>query len=163
MRYLKPRKPKIEISGNIYELLFSLDVIDNIQDKSNMPMTEIIMTLFENENRKLTIQVLIKYLTGQLIEIDDNELDYYSNLLINTYINQMKCKEIPELKKSEPQDENYEFIDIERMIYIGTAVLNYPDDRVWNMTIGEYRTLHNEHAKYNGWFKEEKEQSMLGI
>jgi hypothetical protein len=163
MRYLKPYSPVIIINDKEYKLLFSLDAIDNIQDRTNMPMTEIITSLFDHEARSITIQVLIKYLTGQVIEIDKNQEEYYSTILLNTYINQMKYKDIQGLKMAEAPDGEYEFTDVEHWFYIGTVVLERPEERVWNMSLGELRTLYNEHAKYNGWFKEEKEQSMLSL
>lgn len=165
MSFLKPRIPKIKISGTEYELIYTLDIIDNIQDRAKMSMTEIMMWLIEGsiETRKMSAKVLIECLTGQLIEIEDDELEFYSSLLTHIYIQQMKCKEIPGLQKKLIQDGEYEFIDIEYWIYIGTVVLNRAENDVWKMTLGKIRTLYNEHAKFSGWIKEEKEQSLLNI
>ena len=162
MRYLKPEISTININNNIYNLIFSLEVIDNLQDKVQLPMTEIIMMLTDEKSlksRKLTAQVLLKYLTEQLVDIDDDKLDYYSALLLNTYIEQIKSKEIEGIKKAS-QNDGYEFINIEHWVYIGTVVLQKPEDEVWKMTLGKLMTMHNEHAKYSGWIKEEKEVSI---
>jgi hypothetical protein len=163
MRHLKPRKPVINVNGKTYELVFSLDVIDEIQDKTTLPVTEIILMLMDFKTRNLAIKVIMKCLIGQDLELQESELENYSILLINTYIEQLKCKEIKGLQRQETPNGEYEFVDIERWFYIGTVVLNYPEDRVWKMTLGELRTLHNEHAAYNGWIKEEKEESLLNL
>lgn len=163
MRYLKPRNSIVKINDKEHNLIFSLDVIDQIQDKTQLPMLEIIMMLYEDKMKKKAAEVLIKYLTGKMIEIEDDKLDYYSIALLNAYIEQLKSKEIPGLKKIPVDDKNYEFIDIEHWIYIGTVVLQRPEEEVWGMTLGKIKTLYNEHAKYNGWIKEEKEESLLNL
>ncbi len=163
MRYLKPYKPVIEINNNRYELIYSLEVIDEIQDKTQLPMIEVISMLFDYKTREAAVKLLIKYLTGQIIAIKENELESYSILLLNTYIEQIKSKEIKGNQAKEKPNGEHEFIDVERLFYIGTVVLNRPEEKVWAMTVRELRTLHNEHAAYNGWIKEEEEQSLLKL
>lgn len=163
MRYLNPKKSIIKINDKEYSLIFSLDAIDEIQDKSQLPLTEIIMMLTEGKTRELAVKVLVKFLTGQVIKIENDKLDYYSAVLLNTYINQLKSKEIPGEKKVPQNDDNFEPIDIEYWYYVGHTVLGYPKSEVWEMTLGQLKTEHNEHAKYNGWLKEEKEVSLMSM
>jgi hypothetical protein len=163
MRYLKPIKPKINLNNDSHELVFTLDIIDKLQDACKMPMPEIISNLLNNDTKKITVQVIIKFMTGIVIDLGDNEIDDYSTVLLSIYIDQIKSKKLQGIVQQEIPDGEYKFVDVEYWFYVGTVVLNKSDERVWEMTLGEIKTLYNEHAKYSGWLKEEKEQSLLNI
>jgi len=160
MRYLKLIKSVIKINDKFYDLKFTLDVIDKIQDITELPITQIVARTMEKATRKSAVQILLKYLVGQEIEDNDNEFGYYSAVLLNTYIDQLKTKPIPEQKKVENVENEYDFFDIERMVYIGTTVLGYQEQDVWEMTPGKIGTLHNQHLRYNDRIFIEKEVSI---
>ena len=94
--------------------------------------------------------------------IDDNDpmIDYYSSMLLTTYIEQSKPKNP---KPKITASDEYEFMDIESWFYVGKVLLGYPENEVWEMTLGKLATLRNECLAANGFTKEEKEQSLLFI
>lgn len=160
MRYLKP-SGKIKINNQFFDITYTLDVIDELQDKVKMPMSEIIELATENKTKKLAVQCLLKYLLKQEIEIEDDKLEYYSRVLIIAYMEQLSSKKI-EIKEKPRVIETDEpqWINIERWFYIGKVVLGYPEEEVWNMTLGKLITLSNEHALYTGMITEDKEVSI---
>jgi hypothetical protein len=156
MRYLKPKGTPIKINNNAYYLKFTLDIIDELQDRTELPMSEIISLTASKKHREAAIKLLLKHLTGREIEVKKDELDYYSTVLMTTYIEQFKYKDMPKPKKGEGSEE-IPFIDVEHWFYIGKVVLSLPSDEVWQMTLGQINTLYREHLKYNGAIKEDKE------
>jgi hypothetical protein len=159
MRYLKPKPMPILIKDKVYNILFTLDVIDRLQTDTQMPMTEILEWTLNEKTTEIAIKCLLKYLIGIDIEIDN--LNYLSTMIITAFIEQAKCKEI---QGHTPQASGKaDFIDVERWVYIGKVVLKYPEDEVWEMTLGKIGTLHREHLKYTGAIKEEQEVSLLSI
>lgn len=170
MRYLKPIGPRIELTTvktvkekevkkkKSYNLLFTLDVIDQIQDKTEMSINEVMSLTTLKKYKKSAVEVLLKYLTGDLIEVTEDNLEHYSVLLLSTYIEQLKPKETVKGKTAEA--EGYSFVDVERWFYVGKTVLGYPSEEVWQMTLGQLGTLEYKHAVYNGWFKEDKVENI---
>jgi len=154
MRYLKPTG-KIEIEGKIYDIIFSLDVIDEVQSRTEMSIIEVIRLLLSKKHKKAALSVLLKYLTGQEILINDDTLDYYSQALINIFIDQIKYKDMPKPKKDDDTEE-IPFIDVEYWFYVGKVVLGFRTDEVWRMTIGQIRTLLQEYYKFHGLIKDDK-------
>jgi hypothetical protein len=43
------------------------------------------------------------------------------------------------------------------MIYIGKVLLNYPEDEVWEMTLGKLTVLYREHKREHGLLEEQRE------
>lgn len=159
MRYLKPDDLKIKANDKTYNIRFTLDVIDEIQDRTGMSMNEVMMLLSSRskKHKREATKTLLEFLIKENIEFKDDELDYYSFELIRTYINNLKFKDMPKPKKDDVYNEgDIPFIDVEYWFYIGKVVLGFPADEVWQMTIGQIKTLEREHAKYNGWIKEDK-------
>ena len=149
----------IMIGDKIYNILFTLDVIDRLQNDTQMPMTEILEWALNENTSETAIKCLLKYLIGIDAEIDN--LNYLSTMLITAFIEQAKCKE---MQGHTPQASGkVDFIDIERWVYIGKVVLKYPENEVWEMTLGKIGTLHREHLKYTGAIKVEEEVSLLSI
>jgi hypothetical protein len=160
MRYLKPNGT-IVIRKKPYDILFTLEVIDELQEITEMPMIELLGWALNKKNMKATIQIVLKVLLKEVPDLEDNKLEYYSYALINTYMEQLKCKEIDIKDKPNVEvSEEPQRINIEYWFYIGTVVLNRPTEEVWGMTLGQLITLRNEHYLYNGWFKEDKEVSI---
>jgi len=172
MRYLNQKGTPIEIENNTYHLLFTLNVIDELQDKVQMPLSELMEKTLEPRTRIASVKLLLKYLIedhlrrhgkNEKIYIENvtlkNKIEYYSLLLINTYIDQIKSKKI-EVAKKERVCTEHEYLNVEYWFYIGTTVLGFSKSEVWNMTISELSTLRNEHAIFNGWMKEDKEVSI---
>lgn len=165
MRYLKPNGTPIklivikEVKGHLekkeqeFHLLYTLEVIDELQVKTGISIDEIITYLTIDKLKEKAVKCLFKYLTGEEIEI--NDLDYYSILLIKTYIDQLQPKEIGKRVIKDP--EGFSFFDVEHWFYIGKVVLEYPEDEVWKMTPGKIATLYHEHAKFNKWIENETE------
>lgn len=162
MRYLKPKGTLIKINDKNYRLLFSLDAIDEIQDRTQLPLQQVVHMTTEKRYRKNAIEVLLLYLTGEKIEVNENELDYYSTVLIHTYIDQIKSKPYDGEKKGEHSDD-YEFVDVERLFYIVTSVLGYSEEEAWKMTLGKIYTLLKDHRLYNGLIKEDKEVDIMDV
>lgn len=160
MRYLKPKPTPITINGKVYNILYTLDVIDRLQTDTQMPITEILEWTQNERTREISIKLLLKYLIGIDVDIIDNP-DYISAVLIIAFAEQAKLKEIKGY--NPPPSTKADFVDIERFIYIGTVVLGYQESEVWQMTIGKIGTLHREHLKYIGAIKEEEEVSLLSI
>ena len=159
MRYLKPKGMPIMIGDKIYNILFSLDVIDRLQTDTQMPMTEILEWALNEKTMETAVKCLLKYLISDDVEIDN--LNYLATMIITAFIEQAKSKEI---QGHVPQPSGkVDFIDIERWVYVGKVVLKYPESEVWEMTLGKLGTLHKEHLKYTGAIKEEQEVSLLSI
>ena len=159
MRYLKPKPMPILIKDKVYHVLFTLDVIDRLQTDTQMPMIEILEWALNEKTMETAIKCLLKYLIGVDVEIDN--LNYLSTMLITAFIEQAKCKEI---QGQTPQASGkVDFIDIERWVYIGKVILEYPENEVWEMTLGKIGTLYREHLKYTGAIKVEEEVSLLSI
>ena len=176
MSYIKPKGTLIELvevtfkdekiikEKKYFRLLFTLGLIDELQDKTKMPMDEIVLMMInKNKSPKNTIQCILKHMFEQEIELEEDKLEYYGITILKAYIDQLKFKKIPGQQIEQSTKDGYEFIDTEYWFYIGTVELKRSDEKVLNMTLGTLRTLHNEHAKYSGWIKEDKEQSLLGL
>ena len=160
MRYLRPKPMPILIKDKVYHILFTLDVIDRLQTDTQMPMTEILEWTLNEKTTEIAVKLLLKYLIGDDVEIDN--LNYLSTMLITAFIEQAKCKEIQ--GHNPPQSSGKaDFIDIERWLYIGKVILKYPEAEVWEMTLGKIGTLYREHLKYTGAIKVEEEVSLLSI
>lgn len=160
MRYLKPNG-KIKINNKWHDIIFTLDVIDELQDRTQMPMIEIMIKATSKKNMKSAVKCLLKYLLEEEIELEENQFEYYSMALIKAYIEQIKHKKVAGEKEPALDEEvNHEFIDIEHLIYYGTVELGYPENEVWKMTLGKINTLQAEQAKNKGWIKEDKEVSI---
>lgn len=161
MRYLKPKPTPIIINDKLYHVLYTLDVIDQIQSETKMPITEILEWATNNSTMETAILCLLKFLLpGVDVKIDN--LNYLATILITAFIEQAKSKEIQGYNPPPPSGK-IEFVDIENWVYIGKVVLGYPESEVWGMTLGKIRTLNREHLKYNGAIKEEQEVSLLSI
>ena len=159
MRYLKPKPMPILIKDKVYHVLFTLDVIDRLQTDTQMPMTEILEWTLNEKTTEIAVKLLLKYLIGDDVEIDN--LNYLATMIITAFIEQAKCKEI---QGHTPQPSGKaDYIDIERWVYIGKVILEYPENEVWEMTLGKIGTLHREHLKYTGAIKVEEEVSLLSI
>jgi hypothetical protein len=159
MRYLKPKPIPILIDDKVYHVLFTLDVIDRLQSDTEIPITEILEQTLHEKNKEIAIKLLLKYLIGIDVEIDNP--DYLAIMLISAFVEQAKCKEIQGFKPAP--STKVDFVDIEWWMYVGTTILGYPEDEVWKMTLGKIGTLHREHLKYTGAIKEEEEVSLLSI
>lgn len=154
MRYLRPRATPIKIKDKTYNILFTLEVIDELQIRSELPITKTMKMITYESTRKIAITFLLSVLfPSEKIEIDDSELYYLYVMLMSAYSEQIFSKEM-ELRKTKSAKE--EFVDIEKWIYIGTVVLGYPEKEVWNMTLGKIDTLYREHLKYIGIIAENK-------
>ena len=127
----------ILIGEKVYNILFTLDVIDRLQTDTQMPMIEILEWALNENTMETAIKCLLKYLIGIDVEIDN--LNYLSTMLITAFIEQAKCKEIQ--GQAPRTSGKIDFIDIERWIYVGTVVLRYPESEVWEMTLGKIGTL----------------------
>lgn len=150
----------ILIKDKVYHILFTLDVIDRLQTDTQMPMTEILEWALNEKTMETAVKCLLKYLIGIDVEIDN--LNYLSTMLITAFIEQAKSKEIQ--GHNPPQSSGKaDFIDIERWLYIGKVILKYPEVEVWEMTLGKIGTLYREHLKYTGAIKVEEEVSLLSI
>ena len=153
MRYLKTQGTPIEVNEKIYYIKYTLDVIDELQDRLNMPMAKLLMCLTGKRNQRDAIKRLLKHLIG--VEIEPIELEYYSTVLINAYIEQIRYKDMPEPQKS---DDDIPFINVEYWFYVGKIILGFPSDEVWNMTIGQIRTLKHMYDIVNKHDSEDVEQ-----
>lgn len=161
MRYLKPEPTQIIIGKETYPILYTLDIIDQIQSTTKMPIIEVLEWAMVKKTMETAIICLLKFLLpGVDVKIENPE--YLSTMLITAFIKQAKCKEI-EGHNPPPTNGKVDFIDIERWMYVGRVVLGYPEDEVWNMTLGKIGTLHREHLKYNGAIQVEEEVSLLSI
>lgn len=150
MKYLRPVGTLIEINGKMYRLKFTLDVIYELQYKVKMPIGELMWLLTNYKTRKLAVQCVFKYALGT-VEIDDTKLDYYSSVILDTYINQLKYKGMTPSDEEVNEDKpRFDYMDIENLIYVGTVVLGYREQDVWEMTYGKIKTLIKEHYKYHG-------------
>lgn len=159
MRYLKPKPMPILIGEKVYSVLFTLDVIDRLQSDTGMPIAEILEWACNEKNKEIAVKCLLKYLIGIDVEIDN--INYLATMLITAFIEQARCKEI---QGHTPQvSGKADFIDIERWVYIGKTILEYPEKEVWEMTLGKIGTLYREHLKYTGAIKVEEEVSLLSI
>lgn len=159
MRYLKPQKT-IKVNGNAYPLVYNLEVMDELQDKTGEPITRVISWLTSKKSCKKAVECILKYMTGETV-IDNYE--QYSILLIDAYIEQLKYKGMPEVKGQTEEATEYEPIDIEYWFYLATIVLLKSEEKAWKMTLREIRTLYNEHLKYIGAIKEEKVVDIMEI
>lgn len=159
MRFLRPRPMPLLIGDKTYNILYTLDAIDRLQSETQMPMTEILEWALNINTREIAVKCLMKYLIGTDVEIDN--LDYLSTMLITAFIEQAKCKEIQGY--NPPPSEKIDYIDIEWWVYVGKVILEYPENEVWEMTLGKIGTLYREHLKHNGAIQEEKEVSLLSI
>lgn len=156
MRYLKPTGTPIKIGDKIYHILFTLEVIDELQDKTGMSINEIMFLLTKKKTKTTAAKCILKYIIGEEIEIDD--IENYSIVLLNTYIEQLKYKDMPKPKEAEQEEETeYEFVDVEYWFNIGKTVLGYPTEEVWSMTLGQIRTHKRKHDIHNGLIKEDAE------
>lgn len=178
MSVLRPKGYLLKINGESYRILFSLKVIDELQDRTQMPMLELMGTLSNKKLKETTVRCLFKYLIEKDITIDKNKIDYYSIVLMNVFIDQLRPKKLDLIKNNnekktiddeeqsddspmeEEIDEENLTINVERWFYRGKTVLGYPESEVWEMTLGKLITLYNEHAIYNGMIKEDKEVSI---
>ncbi|MDF2537409.1 MAG: hypothetical protein K0S76_430 [Herbinix sp.] len=154
MRYLKPTGTPITINEKTYNILYTLDVIDELQEKTNMPMGAIIESLTKKKTMKTAVMCLLKYITGEVIETDN--VEYYSMMLLSAYIEQIKYKNMPKVIASGEEVE-HEFIDVEYWFNIGKTILGYNTEEVWGMTLGQLRTHKREYDIYKGFIKEDKE------
>lgn len=159
MRYLKPKGMPIEVNGKQFKVLFTLDLIDELQDRTQLPMSELISMLVDDKYKEKATGIIIYYMTREIIK--DN-FENYSNLLFLTYIEQLKDKPYEGEKKAEPQEE-FEPINVERYFYIATVLLGKSDERAWQMTLGEISTLYKEHGFENQWIKEDKVVDIMDI
>lgn len=155
MRYLKTKGNPIEIDGKPYYIKYTLDVIDELQDKTKLPMSEVMTLLTYKKHQLITVKLLIKFLLG--MEFEPIEVDYYSALLLTTYIEQIKFKDMPESEVASEEREP-QFINVEYWFYIGKVVLGFQTDEVWQMTLGQLQTLYNQHLKCIGANKEDEDQ-----
>jgi hypothetical protein len=154
MRYLRPKGAPLKIGEKTYTILFTLDIIDQLQDKVEMSINELLSLTTKKRYKKDAVKCILKYTTGETIEIPDAELEFYSAFLLSTYIDQIKFKDMPQSKHSESEEE-FPFVNIAHWLYIGESVLNRPTEEVWGMTLGQLRALEYEDCKCKGLVKED--------
>lgn len=161
MSYIKPHGRYIEVNGKEYHLLFTLGVIDELQDRTQMSATDIIASLADKETMEVTVKVLLRYLIGEPIEVEPDKLEYYSLVLRATYMEQYNPKNIEiKMPARTVEVDKHERIDTEYWFYIGKVVLGYSEEETLNMTLGKLITLRNEHFLFTGRFEEDKEVSV---
>jgi len=68
MSDLRPKPVEIEIAGNKYEILLSLDVIDAIQDSFDMPFADVTSMIFDSRKRSSTLKRLMPILINETAE-----------------------------------------------------------------------------------------------
>ena len=78
------------IGDKIYNILFTLDVIDRLQTDTQMPMTEILEWALNKKTMEIAVKCLLKYLIGVDVEIDN--LDEISKILLAIFIEQARSK-----------------------------------------------------------------------
>lgn len=155
MRYLRPIATPIKVKDKTYNVLFTLEIIDELQQRAEMPVTDIIdMTLKEKSMETAASYILKVMFPNEEIELE--EFNYISVMLVSAFVEQAKSKKM-ELPKPQETSEETEFIDVEWWVYFGTVVLGYSEQEVWKMTLGKIGTLYREHLKYRGVLKEDKE------
>lgn len=159
MRYLKPRGIPIEVNGKLHHIKFTLDLIDELQTRTGIPMSKLIYMLGHDEYYKDITKLTILQAIGEMVE-DKEELSHIRILLIKAWIEQFKFKGIEDEKPNSKEDPEHELIDIECLFYIGTVQLGFSQSEVWGMTLGQILTLTNQDAIYKGLKKEDKEVSI---
>ena len=73
MSALRPRGVKIELGGNSYEFLFTLNAIEQIQDETGMTLQECIRSLTEPETVTRTLRTTAKILINDYLERTESE------------------------------------------------------------------------------------------
>jgi hypothetical protein len=159
MSCLRPLGVTIEIIGNEYNILYTLKIIDELQERTNMAMTVILDSLNDDRLKVDAVKCLLRYLTGKEIEIEIDKVDYYSRALMKIFIDQATPKQI-EIKGKKKEVNEPSKIDIEHWFYMGKVVLGYTEAETWGMTLGKLITLSNEHGLYNCFIVEDKEVSI---
>lgn len=90
MRILKPVGEELELEGRVYHLLFNLNVIDEIQEQYDMPIVDILNSIFDKEDKKKqkesynTLAYMITVLLNEDIRIHNkkNEKDQWPEVTI---------------------------------------------------------------------------------
>ena len=70
MSDLRPKPVEITIAGEKYGILFTLDAIDEIQDKYDLPLSEVTGMLFNERKRVSTLKTLIAILVNKTSKKD---------------------------------------------------------------------------------------------
>lgn len=154
MSYLKP-EVEISIKGKKYKLVFSLDVIDTIQEKAETPIDQVIQDLTDIniKIKEAALRCVLRYLTGEDIKVEKDELDYYGIILSSIYMEQMQPKEY--ISSVINENRKIDFFDVEYWFYVAKCVLGFTKDEALQMPPSMIATLLYEHTKFEGWKKDE--------
>lgn len=173
MSEIKDNGYKVRIAENEYNIAFTINVIDQVQDYFDIHIRDL-KTLIEvgNENIIRNIRIIIKLLINEQIDINrksgsneevlvDKDMEMIVNsgniadcwLAINrTYLASFLIKKDDE--DNEPEDISEKF-NVVRMITIG-RMLGYKENEIWHMTPKKIMILHEDYLEYNGLKEREK-------
>jgi arginine/lysine/ornithine decarboxylase len=110
MSDLRPKPVEITLDGKTYGLLFTLNVIDDIQDKTGLPINDVIDALHDDYKRFKTLKTLLALMINEYI--DEYELketyvtERYVGRKIGVYgIEEMVSKIASALTLSYPEED----------------------------------------------------------
>lgn len=95
MSDLRPKHPEIEIGGKKYSVLFDLNAIDEIQDKFNIPISQLTDLLHDQRQVFKVLKFLLAILINEAIDDSESGEPHVDEKFIGRKI---KLSDIPTLK-----------------------------------------------------------------
>ncbi len=163
MSDLQPRGISIMIGGVERHILFTFSAIDIIQDHFDLPLVEVIQLLKDDRQvYKVAGFILSTLIQDEIMRNGGNgrgpELMEVMRMLDISMTNRvlraiLKAYGIsmPEPDEDEDQEpEDFEQLNIARMIYLGISRLGYTEAEVLDMTPRKFHKIYDEYLELNG-------------
>jgi hypothetical protein len=153
MSDLRPQPIKLKLGDKTINLLFTLRAIDEIQEHFDIPIAKIGTLLADEKKRKENIAIIISALAQEDIEpsfvkLFVRNVDYFSSAITLAILSGAARGEDDAVPPPDPQKLN-----VAHFIFVGTALLGYPESEVWGMTLKKILILRDEYLKFNGRYK----------
>lgn len=164
MSDLRPRGKRVEIGGEAHSLLFSLNVVDAVQDQYKETVGQTLLKLLEPmEGPKRLRFILTELLNDE--KRSKQEMGQYTEEQVGCMVSR---EEIPGLitaiieaygeavpeDREEENGKQRELLDVAELILLATAKMGYSENEVFAMTPRKFFLLLDKYLKINGSSKE---------
>lgn len=165
MSELRPNGIDVEIGGKTYDLLFTLNVIDECQARFKKPLSEVMKQLTDPYWMPGTLRTLLTslindslYRSGEQERRTEKEVggmvtqDMAPELtmkILNAYLSS-----VPEADGDTEEGEQ-EMLDVAKLLYIGAIKLGYSETELFQMTPRKFFLLFDAFLELNGLKKKE--------
>lgn len=160
MSDLRPRGKRVEIGGEAHSLLFSLNVVDAVQDQYKETVSQTLLKLLDPMEAPRRLRFILTELLNDE-KRRNRQQGWYTEEEVGALVTREEIpgmtaaviaaygEAIPEETKEDDQREA-ELLDVAELILLATTKMGYSEEEVFSMTPKKFFLLLDRYLNLNG-------------